>query len=292
MAFGDRYIRQAMFSIITLANLYKGRPVSFRIRVYTDNPTAFSELAKSFPVEAICLSPDQLKEWSGINNQMMRQKILAIETVLDAPDTNLLYVDVDTFFQKIVDDLFEKISRGFFVMHSREWPLSQGRKFHPELCPRNLKFDLDSGLNVEINDESVMWNAGVIGICSAQKRAVHQVLKLNDRFYKLHPTWHTEQLSFSVILGKTGKLVESKKQVFHYWHNKEVVDKYLGSLQWGRAGQVQELLDTARWGKIYLWGVILFKHNRLKFKEYVRSLPFTYKLYLVIKPRLKPAKRP
>jgi hypothetical protein len=287
LALGDRCINQAIFSIITLINTYEGKAFVFKIIVYTDNPDAFLWLSDNFPVESVCISQDRINEWCGIHRQLLRAKIKVIQEVINSADANLLFVDTDTFFLKKVDTLFDKIGKGVPVMHVREWRMSIGRKLHSELCPQDLDFDLKSGFNVKINDATLMWNSGVIGISSIQKNEIDAVLEINDSFYQINPSWHVEQLSFSVILNRTLKLIGCNNIIFHYWHNKEVVDEYIKNLRFVETKVIPKVLSRTKKAKAIFILIILVKYKSLQFKKTLRSLSHVYRLYLFIKPILK-----
>jgi hypothetical protein len=290
IALGDRYINQAIFSLTSLSNSYQGTCGNFTVKIFTDKPESFDWLSKLFSLETVCVSQEQLKQWSGLNSQILRGKIKAIQEVIYSSSVNLLFVDTDTFFLGKVDGLFEKISSGYFVMHLREWPFSHGRKMDSSFCPKDSEYLLESGLKISLNDESVMWNSGVIGISSCCKNILDDVLEFNDRFYKENPSWHVEQLSFSVVFQNSGKLVKAKNRIYHYWHNKEVVDPYIQNLQSLHADQVNSVLSKARRDRWKLQAILLYKYHSLQLKKFIRGLPYTYKVYLLFKPILKRGK--
>lgn len=287
LAVGDRYINQALFSIITFTLVYRKSRTQPKIIVFTDRPAAFLWLADVCEVDARAVSHDQLDEWIGGTGQTLRSKIRVIQDVLTAAEVNLLYVDTDTIFLKKVDELFFRISTGDCIMHTREWLLSYGRRLHLELCPQDVQFKLKHSFNVRINDQTSMWNSGVVGVSSGLKNEIKAVLELNDAFYQKYPTWHVEQLAFSVILSGTGRLSDAKKQIFHYWHNKDVADQYIQNLQSVPAGAVQAVLHKAAGDRRILVVLIWFKYKSLELKKNIRSLPGVYKTYLFFKPLLK-----
>jgi hypothetical protein len=133
-------------------------------------------------------------------------------------------VDTDTIHLRKIDILFDKLEQGFCFLHKKEWPLKKGRLKHPELCPQDLQLELNSGSCIEINAETEMWNSGVVGIAAKNRNLILDALDLNDQFYEIHPSWHVEQFSLSIILQQTGRLLGCRQKIFHYWHSKKIAN--------------------------------------------------------------------
>jgi hypothetical protein len=222
LATGENYISQAVVSLISLVNVYRHSKPNFRVVVLTDNGGPFEWLKQHLDLEVRSVGSDWIEETRGPKKFALRTKLIAIRDILYEDLANVLFVDTDTIHLRKIDLLFDKLDQEFCLLHKKEWPLKKGRLKHPELCPQDLKFDLNSGLRIEINSETEMWNSGVVGIAAKNRHLILDALDLNDRFYDINPSWHVEQFSLSTILQQTGRLRGCRRKIFHYWHSKEL----------------------------------------------------------------------
>ncbi len=227
MATGDFYISQAVVSLISLVDVYRHSKPNFRVVVLTDNGGPFEWLKQHLDLEVRSVGSDWIEETRGPKKFALRTKLIAIRDILYEDLTNVLFVDTDTIHLRKIDLLFDELDQGFCLLHKKEWPLKKGRLKHPELCPQDLKFDLNSGLRIEINSETEMWNSGVVGIAAKNRHLILDALDLNDRFYDINPSWHVEQFSLSIILQQTGRLFGCRQKIFHYWHSKDFAKSYI-----------------------------------------------------------------
>jgi hypothetical protein len=66
-----------------------------------------------------------------------------------------------------------------------------------------------------------MWNAGLIGLRSDQRRLLDDVLDLTDQFHARYPKHVMEQFAFSYVLSRELALHAADDHVYHYWNFKE-----------------------------------------------------------------------
>lgn len=229
MVFGDHCIKQSLFSLFSILDIYEGKKPEFYIQILTDCPESFKPLATLLPLKIKYIEESVLKSWKGIEGNMMRAKIEAILNVLRSTGGNVLYLDSDTVLMNRIDWIFQYLTAGGYVMHKPEWRLGAGRKMHPELCPFDLEFTLSSGGVLKINSDSPMCNAGVIGVGAGSIKLVEAVMELYEKLYSNGPSWHVEQFAFSILLSRTKKLKFCRREVFHYWHNKKLAKTYIDS---------------------------------------------------------------
>jgi hypothetical protein len=227
MVFGDRCINQAFFSLFSILDIYQGEKPEFDIHIITDCPESFKPLETLLPLKTKHIDESVLKSWKGIEGNMMRAKIEAILHVLRSTGGNVLYLDSDTVLMNRIDWIFQYLAAGGYVMHKPEWRLGAGRKMNHELCPFDLEFTLSSGDDLKINSNSPMCNAGVIGVGAGSIKLVEAVMELYEKLYSNGPSWHIEQFAFSILLSRTKKLKFCRREIFHYWHNKDLAKSYI-----------------------------------------------------------------
>lgn len=229
---GVRYINQAWYSIASLINIYRGKvPDSINVMVYTDDVSAFDSIKAVFKnIDCILLTKEKSLEWAGPANYIFRFKPKLVEDALNRHKGNAsaLYVDTDTAFVKKVDGLFKDLADGNLILHNKEWILSHGMKQWGLVVisePRSVR--MINGQDIDINDETYMWNAGAVGISGEDSSLVKEVLNLLDILISDGPHYLSEQLTWSVMFSKKGNLQDAKSQIYHYWDNKEELDEHI-----------------------------------------------------------------
>lgn len=224
-AYGSEDIlNEALYSMLSF---YKVHGLDYReitIVVYTDKPSHFESVLGKEKVLCKPLDVSLVKQWRGSIDFVHRVKI---ETLLHftstLQDDQVLYLDSDIIFVSPVQELFEKINQGLFVMHEFEGKLNASKfplilkmgkfikKHQQQLHAKGFDVPVDTSV----------WNAGVIGFDSSKKYILNKVLCFTDGFYTLYPKHIAEQFGFSLYLSKEGKVFDSSKFLFHYWSFKE-----------------------------------------------------------------------
>jgi hypothetical protein len=287
LAFGDKCIGQALYSLLTLADVYHHDLSVLKVVVYTDKPQRFAWLQQRFGIHTKLITPTDMAEWHGPNKQPLRAKIRVVQEALSDHAGNVLLLDSDTLIRKRLDGLFKAMSEGKVIMHRREYSVAVARKYNAGLCPEDFTIALPVGPLISVNDRSVMWNSGVIGLRSARAGLIDMVLELNDRMYAKYPAWHIEQLSYSLIWAGTGMLRGCPGYIFHYWSNKEVVEPYLRE-QEALPKEVSEArLSHIRGLKYRHMAKVLLKYHSRRLKEAFRDLPGVYRAFLILRQPFK-----
>jgi hypothetical protein len=230
-AYGERYIMQAMYSIISLINVYNKKLKDISIVIFTDQGNAFDMFKPYCDISTVLFSKDEVKQWTGEKNFILRTKIAVPLDILSHNNVNLLLIDTDTFFTAKIDHIFKQIAKGNLFMHVKEQSLPFLRdNSNSDFAPPQINETTSSGLKISIDENPVMWNSGVVGVSTANVQLLKDVLKLCDQIYLVCPHWLIEQLAYSTVFSATGKLKSSGDSIFHYYHYKAHIDNYMHNI--------------------------------------------------------------
>jgi hypothetical protein len=223
-------IKQAIFSIISLySKLPSGADLG--ILIYTDKPNSLQIFSGNKNIKIEEISPDKIKEWRGKIDFVHRVKI---EILLDAVKKgckNLFYCDGDTYFLKDPMPLFLMVNKFTSLMHLPESSLALGKdpisKKMRKFVKAN-KFQV-SGKPVAISENTVMWNAGVIGLDFNNTNLLQNILELTDEMHSKYPKHVTEQLAVSWALQSNSTILSADEEIYHYWNQKEIYQELVNS---------------------------------------------------------------
>lgn len=169
-----------------------------------------------------------MEEWRGEYDFFWRIKMKAIEAaVLLHPNQNILYVDSDTFLVNSLSALNQQLNLNISFMHTLEGQLNTlGSKTEQQMW-RSLQGQTFH--NITINEQTEMWNAGVIALPANQARAlVTTAIELCDALCQTKCTRRLiEQFAFSLALKHHSTLKSAEKDILHYWGNKEQWNKQI-----------------------------------------------------------------
>ena len=228
LVFGNNmdHYQQVYFSIYT-ALAYKN--AGDRIIVVAENPLLFKSLENL--IEIIPINRDLIKEWEGKHEFFWRVKIKALQLIAQKyPSDSILYLDGDTFFYKKMDALRNGLKDGQNYMHTEEGKLSSLSSKTERLMWRQMKGKAYH--NTIIDENSAMWNAGLIGISDKHFECLELTLEINDAMCADDVTRRLiEQFAFSLGLNKYSALQPADHIVGHYWGNKKqwnkIIDHFL-----------------------------------------------------------------
>jgi len=210
----DNY-QQVYFSAYT-AFVHKN--TEDRIIVLAEDPSLF----KSFhdEIEIIPINRELIKEWEGEYQFFWRVKIKALQLVAEKyPSDSILYLDGDTFFYQNMDSLREGMKNGQNYMHVEEGKISILSSKTEKLMWKQMKGK--SYFNTKVDNNSTMWNAGLIGISPKHFACLDLTLGINDAMCADGVTRRLiEQFAFSLGLNEFSKLKPAAHVVGHYWGNK------------------------------------------------------------------------
>ena len=217
----DHY-QQVYFSIYTAA-AYK--TIEDRIIVVAENPSLFTSLANH--IEVIPIKRALIKEWEGKHQFFWRVKIKALELIAQKyPTDSILYLDGDTFFYKNMDRLRSGLKEGQNFMHIEEGKLSKLSSKTEKLMWSQMKGKTYQ--TIKIDENSAMWNAGLIGISNKHFDCLNLTLGINDAMCADNVTRRLiEQYAFSLGLNEYSTLQPADDIVGHYWGNKKQWNKII-----------------------------------------------------------------
>lgn len=222
LVFGDNmdHYQQVYFSIYTAV---AHKSTEDRIIVVAENPSLFTSLADH--IEVIPINRDLIKEWEGKYHFFWRVKIKALELIAQKyPTDSILYLDGDTFFYKNMDPLRSSLKNGQHFMHIEEGKLSELSSKTEKLMWSQMKGKTYH--TVKIDENSAMWNAGLIGISSKHFDCLNLTLEINDAMCADNVTRRLiEQFAFSLGLNEYSTLQPADDVVGHYWGNKKQWNK-------------------------------------------------------------------
>ena len=221
----DNY-QQVYFSIYTAL---ASKNTNDRILVVAEDPSLFSSFEDS--IEIIPINRDVIKDWEGKYHFFWRVKIKALQLVAQKyPSDSILYLDGDTFFYQNIDSLRNGLLNGQNYMHLEEGKLSVLSSKTEKLMWRQMKGK--SYNTIMIDENSAMWNAGLIGISHKHLDCLELTLGINDAMCADGVTRRLiEQFAFSLGLKESAVLHPADHIVGHYWGNKkqwnEIIDHFL-----------------------------------------------------------------
>lgn len=218
LVFGDNLdnYQQVYFSIYT-AFLHK--TPEDKIIVITENTTLFESFGNK--IEVISIDRCNIEEWEGKHKFFWRVKIKALELVAQKyPTESILYLDGDTFFFENIAVLKEGLLKGQNYMHVNEGKLSILPTKTEKLMWNQIKKKSYRG--IKIDENTCMWNAGLIGISNKHLQCLKLTLDVNDELCADNVTRRLiEQFSFSISLNEYSKLLPGTNVIGHYWGNKD-----------------------------------------------------------------------
>lgn len=228
LVFGNNmdHYQQVYFSIYTACVYKKSED---KIIVIAENPLLFSALKDH--IELIPITRELIKEWEGKYHFFWRVKIKALQLIAQKyPLDSILYLDGDTFFFNDMNILRNGMMNGQNYMHIKEGKLSELSSKTEKLMWRQMKGKTYH--NTKIDENSEMWNAGIIGISHKHFDCLALTLEINDAMCADDVTRRLiEQFAFSLGLNEYSPLQPADHIVGHYWGNKrqwnKIIDHFL-----------------------------------------------------------------
>lgn len=217
LSLGDRHdiLARAWLSILTVL---AWAPPGSRIAIVTDQPQRFAWFGDR--LEVVTVDPATVKEWRGKHDFFWRVKLMSVLRLAELGPAHLIYLDTDVLVRKPLDDLVQALEAGDVFMHEREYDLSRSRRSGQVRLWKMVRGLQAGGLTV--GSPCPMWNAGLVAVGAQHvgllKRALDTCDGLMDQGVQ-HAL--TEQLSFSMALGSTGRFREGKAWMDHFWSNKD-----------------------------------------------------------------------
>lgn len=204
------YRQEAKFSMLSALRCTSPESMP-SILVYTDEPKAFT----GWPVDVVALSGDELDDWTGRQGYLHRRKAVAIRAALVCCERSV-FIDTDTFFIAPANRLFERLSRG-------EWLVDKIEGTWGEWADQPLYAATASLLREEygVGDDMRLINSGVLGLNHDAVRLMDRAIDLIDELHPLAPDIHIiEQFAVGVAAYGLPEPTETRGLVRHYYGEK------------------------------------------------------------------------
>jgi len=216
-AHGSRdIVHECIFSIASLQRL-NCLEDDVQLHVYTDQKKYFQELL-TFPVIYHEIDSNKVRAWRGSIDFIHRVKIKVLQHLCsEVREGLILYLDTDVLATGHLQPLWQKITSGVYVMHTKEGKIYSTSSFK-KMIPV-IQYAMAKGMMT--NNDFDIWNAGVLSFRTDQSDLLEKVLTLTDDLYKFSPKHIIEQLSFSYIFQQNGSVLAAENVLYHYWNLKE-----------------------------------------------------------------------
>ncbi|PSR52059.1 hypothetical protein AHMF7605_00255 [Adhaeribacter arboris] len=251
-------------AILTILSFYAHLPndsATSQVVLFTDYPTYFEFYLQGVPVKYVTLTTEKIKVMRGTIDFLHRMKIALIEEAFHLVQSNLIYVDSDTFFIADPTPLLEKLSPVNSFMHLKEYefeklwnqplPFGQASRAFIQLI-ESKQFLLAGGSKISVTPKHYSWNAGVMFFHATHARFIPDVYSLTDQFYLSTQSHASEQYAFSVVLQENTKLEPCNSVIYHYWYRvkKQIIDLFLAeqiNISLGEKALGQKLEQVRAW---------------------------------------------
>ncbi|OJX28112.1 MAG: hypothetical protein BGO86_01985 [Chryseobacterium sp. 36-9] len=219
--FNYEYYYETICSLLILKEINFGKKI--RILIYSDNANFFyneiekNNLSSHLKIDIIYKPTKYFRELLNQKKDIFKLKIIIILDVIESYNCNLLFIDNDTIILKKLSKIYKKISKGYCYLHTEEYKIKDNElsEYH-NFFKREIVVVPLKEKNLIIDQDSIMWNSGVVGICNSKIQLLKNVLLTYEILSEKISLKRNEQLSFSVCF-KDEKLLPADDFVFHYW---------------------------------------------------------------------------
>lgn len=204
------YRQEAKFSILSALRNTPSEAMP-DISVYTDEPEAFAD----WPVDVIELSRERLDDWAGRQGYLHRRKAAAIRAAFECCERSV-FIDTDTFFVAPANQLFERLSRGEWLVDKIEGAWGEWADqplYTATACLLRGKYG--------VGDDMRLINSGVLGLSHDAVRLMDRAIELIDELHPMAPDIHIiEQFAVGVAAYGLPRPSETRDLVRHYYGEK------------------------------------------------------------------------
>lgn len=243
---------RAIFAVLSFWAGYKDQAApAVQAVVFTDQPAFFELYLTGLPVRYEQLTAESLAAMQQPLGYVHRVKPAILAQVAQRyPQDELLFIDSDTFFYKLPDQLLQQLVAGITFLHQREYTLAEavgvyaafGQAHFPKkllelLATTHFKV---AGAETQFHSEQSAWNSGVVGLPSVATALLPDVLGVLDALYAGTGWFTCEQIAFSLVLQTQRTLHACNDYLVHYWgkQQKYLMDKCLSELLTASFGQL------------------------------------------------------
>lgn len=180
-----------------------------------------------FAVKVETLSDDVFLNWMGPFHFFWRIKICSIVHVLEKlRPKKLIYSDTDVVCKLSLKKRMNEWRNGVTYMNLRERKLSGELQVKEnKTIWKKIKGKTFAG--VAIDEDSEMWNAGVVGIKQEDKGFITDALRICDSMLEQRIFLiRNEQIALSLALKNKSNLESLEPELRHFWNNKSEWNMY------------------------------------------------------------------
>ena len=221
LAYGSarRLHREATVALLTLCEY---APDDAAVVVFTDQPGMYRWMNSDVTVEP--LTDATLQQWRGPANDRFRPKIEALRQ-LHRGGVHAVLADTDTMARGTLQPLADHLQSGGFVLYEREYriaapPRRGDRRLRQEIVGRKWG-------DVLADDNTWMWNGGVIGVSGQHAGVMDRTLAAFDQMRQASRNFALEQLAYSIVFPAFGPLRGASDCFIHYWANRAWFDRQI-----------------------------------------------------------------
>jgi hypothetical protein len=196
-------INKCRYSILKYLEVYNLNPPSdIAIFLYTDQPAYFESFIPFFSQFGIKeVSMAQRKEWTGENGHNERVTMQILAEVSTHFHGNILFLQNNCYLIKPVETIFSDIEAGNYFVLSYLGELAndksvQAQKLKKLLSDNNFQ---SNGNSLQTTDLK-LFNPSVIGMNSASREVIEDIIELSDLIYKQYPHPIIESFTYSYCL--------------------------------------------------------------------------------------------
>ena len=191
-------------------------PPDVEFVVLTDRPDRYHWLEDSVTIEH--LASTTLDRWRGPAQDRYRPKIEALRWLAGAGAAHVVLADADTLTRRPLAPMLERLDRGVFLLHRREYALAApprrgDRKLKREILSRQWR-------GITPTAATAMWNGGVVGCGASRREVLTEVVDVFDEMRPASTHFAVEQLAYSVVFEARGAVEEAAPWIDHYWANR------------------------------------------------------------------------
>lgn len=202
------YVDELMYSLATLLDYHS--LLKSDVLVYTENTETYAHL----PVTAVSIAQD-IPDYSLNGAYHFRVKPCVMKRALQehGQDTNIVFLDTDTYFKKNINRHLEQINSQNALMNKFE-----KRNPYPGEVLQSVQ--LPSGKLYTYDEKySIMYNSGLVGLHAAHAACLADAIAIIDAMVKASFKAHTiEQCAVSEAFRLHQiQIAELYKEVEHYW---------------------------------------------------------------------------
>ncbi len=210
---GDILKKQTLLSVLSLVCRKQKGDGNLLIVIYTDQPAPIKRILGNF-VKVETLEKELFEKYRVYEDKKQRIKLHIIKDFLEHHYGNMLYADIDTFFYRSAQPLYDQIDAGNFV-------LKEGK----------------SGGSPDTS---------LIGINTKQADLMQKVLKQYESLSELSPS-EREKSAFSKVLSGKNLHHADESYMYHYGNNQEAVqsriDEFVSQHFYRDMGELMQIVS-------------------------------------------------